>query len=188
MLSEILGVSIVLIFFATETRIRTGQAAGSWQAGASDQRSTQYISLGYLVSAVVMLCTPLFNRLAGFQLPASVGWLGLAVAVFGLLFRWWANRVLGAYYTRTLKVVENQAIVQAGPYRVIRHPGYLGSILMWCGVATSTTNALVLAIVLVIMLVIYSYRIHNEEAMLVASSPAYADYRKHTWRLVPFLY
>jgi protein-S-isoprenylcysteine O-methyltransferase len=188
MLSTILGVLIIIVFFSTETRIRSGQAARSWSAGAADQKSTLYITLAYFASAVVILCAPLFSRLTSFQMPPAAGWLGLAIGVFGLLFRWWANRVLGAYYTRTLKVVKDQTIVQAGPYRVIRHPGYLGSILMWCGVAASTAGGLVLILVFVILLAVYAYRIRNEEAMLLASTPAYAEYRRHTWRLVPFLF
>ena len=96
--------------------------------------------------------------------------------------------VLGKFYTRTLKVTENQSIVRAGPYRFIRHPGYLGSILIWSGVAASTTNWIVLLIVLIVMFGVYIYRIQSEEKMLISTNADYAEYRKQTWRLIPLIY
>jgi protein-S-isoprenylcysteine O-methyltransferase Ste14 len=96
--------------------------------------------------------------------------------------------VLGAFYTRTLKVMENQIIVRKGPYQLIRHPGYLGMILVWTGIAAATTNWIVLFIVFVTTISAYCYRIRNEEVMLLRLHPEYSDYRSHTWRLIPFIY
>jgi len=188
MLTALLGYLIIFGFFFTEGRIRSGEEAKSWKAGRFDQRSTLYIFIAYFVSGLALLLAWVFNRLGIGLLPAWTGWLGLAIALFGLLFRWWANRVLGAFYTRTLKVAENQVIVRAGPYRLIRHPGYLGSILMWTGVAVSTTNWIVVLLVLAVMLVAYVYRIQTEEQMLLSTNAEYGDYRSKTWRLIPFLY
>jgi len=106
----------------------------------------------------------------------------------GPFIRWWANRVLGAFYTRMLKVAENQVIVQEGLYRIIRHPGYLGSILMWGGVAAATANWIVLVIVSIVMISAYTYRIENEEKMLVTTLADYSEYRSHTRRLIPFIF
>jgi protein-S-isoprenylcysteine O-methyltransferase len=184
----ILGYLVIAGFFLTETRMRTGDEAKSWKTGQFDQRSTLYITIAYLVSGIALAFSWILNRFGIAMLPTWVGWVGLGVAIFGILFRWWANRVLGAFYTRTLKVVENQTIVRAGPYGVIRHPGYLGSILMWTGVAVSTTNWIVTLVVLIVMLIAYVYRIQTEEKMLVSMNPDYAEYRKGTWRLMPFVY
>jgi protein-S-isoprenylcysteine O-methyltransferase len=96
--------------------------------------------------------------------------------------------VLGKFYTRTLKVVENQTIVREGPYRMIRHPGYLASILIWSGVAVSTQNWIVLVVVLIVMFSVYIYRIQTEEKMLVETNSDYTQYQKNTWRLIPLVY
>ncbi|HLO33209.1 MAG TPA: isoprenylcysteine carboxylmethyltransferase family protein [Anaerolineales bacterium] len=187
-MTTIFGYLILAGFFLTESRIRTGQEAKSFERGQFDQRSTVYIGIAYLISMLALLLSWFFNLFGVGKLPASVGWLGVAIALSGVLVRWWANRALGAFYTRTLKVTENQFIVQEGPYRLIRHPGYLGSILMWVGVAAATANWIVLIIVLIVMLVVYVYRIENEEKMLASAQPDYAEYRKHTWRLIPLIY
>ncbi len=62
-----------------------------------------------------------------------VSWLGLVIMLLGLGLRVWSMRVLGAYYSRTLRVTDTQVIVTQGPYRIVRHPGYLGTILLWVG-------------------------------------------------------
>ena len=153
MLSTILGYLVIVQFFYLD-RSRRGEAARSSDAGQFDRRSTMCIGIAFFVSILFLLASWIFNWLNIGTLPAWIGWLGVAVSLFGLFFRWWANRVLGAFYTRTLKVVENQSIVRAGPYGVIRHPGYLGSILMWTGVAAATAIRIVLLIEYNIMSVV----------------------------------
>ena len=187
-MTSILGYFILAVFFLTESRIRSGGEAKSFERGQFDQHSTATIGIAYLISMLVLLASWIFNKLEIGTLRAFIGWLGLVIAICGLLIRWWANRVLGEFYTRTLKVTENQSIVRAGPYRLIRHPGYLGSILMWAGVALATANWIVLIIVLVVMLGVYSYRIQTEEKMLLATNPDYGEYQKHTRKLIPFLF
>ncbi|HUI87981.1 MAG TPA: isoprenylcysteine carboxylmethyltransferase family protein [Anaerolineales bacterium] len=186
-LTTVLGYLILAQFFYLD-RSRRGAEAKSFEGGESDRRSTMYIGLAYCVSMLCLLASWMLNGLHHGTLPAWTGWLGLGIAALGLLFRWWANRVLGVFYTRTLRVIENQTIVRAGPYGVIRHPGYLGSILMWVGVAAATANWIVLLIVLAVMVAVYSYRIQNEEKMLLAARADYGEYRKHTWKLIPLIF
>ncbi len=187
MLPTILGYLVIAQFFFLD-RSRRGAEAKSFEAGQFDQRSTMYIGVAYLVSVPALLLSWLLNWLHVGALSGWVGWLGLAIALGGLFLRWYANRLLGAFYTRTLKVTENQHVIREGPYSLIRHPGYLGSLLMWVGVAAATSNWIVLLIVLTAMSLAYVYRIETEERMLLTTLPNYAEYRTHTWRLIPLLY
>ncbi len=186
--TTVLGYLVIAQFFFLEGRLRRTGEARDMQAGQFDQRSTRLIGLAYMVSILVLLLSWLLNWFQIGVLSVWVGWLGICIALAGLLVRWWSMRVLGAFYTRTLKVVENHSIVQDGPYRLIRHPGYLGSILMWAGVAAATANWIVFLIILAMMLAVYHYRMENEEKMLVETQPEYAEYKKRTWRLIPLLY
>src|ERR1044071_1504350 len=144
MLLTVLGLLIIVGFFFMETRLRRGEEAKSWQAGQFDQRSTMFIVMAYFICGMALLFTSLFDKLKNTILPSWVGWLGIIVALLGFGLRIWSMNVLGKFYTRTLKVTESQSIVRDGPYHWIRHPGYLGSILIWTGVAASTQNLIVL--------------------------------------------
>jgi Isoprenylcysteine carboxyl methyltransferase (ICMT) family len=53
-----------------------------------------------------------------------VAWGGVALMGGGLVLRVWAARVLGAFYTRTLRTSAGQRVVAEGPYRLVRHPDH----------------------------------------------------------------
>ncbi len=188
MLINIFGILVVVGFFFMELVLRRGREAKSWQAGKFDGSSTVLIVMAYIVCGIALLVASPLNKLNIALLPHWMDWLGIIIALLGLGFRIWSMSVLGRFYTRTLKVSESQTIVRTGPYRLIRHPGYLGSILIWVGVAASTTNGIILLFVLAVFLGVYVYRIQSEEKMLANAYPDYAEYRKHTWRLIPLVY
>jgi protein-S-isoprenylcysteine O-methyltransferase len=50
-------------------------------------------------------------------------------------------RALGRFYSRTLCTSSEQVVMESGPYRVIRHPGYLGSIMVWTGFGVASGSA-----------------------------------------------
>jgi protein-S-isoprenylcysteine O-methyltransferase len=109
--------------------------------------------------------------------------------VLGLALRLWAVLVLRERYTRTLLVHESHAVERRGPYRIVRHPGYLGSLLTMNGIALATGNGAVLIASLVFTLAAYAYRIRVEDAMLVAAfGDSYESYRREVRALVPFVW
>ena len=122
------------------------------------------------------------------RLPIGARWIGVAMMAAGLGLRAWSMVVLGRFYTRTLRVVGDQQVVTAGPYRCIRHPGYAGSLLVWTGYCLGSGNWIALIVVAVLMLAAYGWRIRSEERLLVdAFGDAYASYQHRTARLVPFI-
>jgi protein-S-isoprenylcysteine O-methyltransferase len=191
MLPTSLAYLLVFGFFVGEGRTRKGEAAQSMKAGSFDQKSTLSLGVAYGVCGLGLLAAPLLNYFGIGVLPgtAILGWVGVVIAAGGIALRLWANQVLGQFYTRTLKVTESQTIVQAGPYGLIRHPGYAGMIVMWVGAGLAVTNWLMALLIMVVMFSVYAYRIQSEEAMMAASYGAqYAEYQHHTRKLIPFLY
>lgn len=187
-ITTLLSYFLLLIFLYMERRLRRGAEAKSLEEGEFDRRTTRYLGYAYFISVVALLASWLLNALGIGRLPDWVGWAGVFVALCGLFMRTWAMRALGTSYTRTLKIAQGQYIVQDGPYRLIRHPGYLGMILIWVGASAATANWIVMVIVLPVIGAAYHNRIHNEEKMLLSKLPGYPEYRSHTWRLIPGIY
>src|SRR5437870_11885055 len=73
----------------------------------------------------------------------AVAWIGVAVGALGLFLRLWAMLTLRERYTRTLLIHANHTIERGGPYRFVRHPGYLGSMMTLNGIGLASENTLV---------------------------------------------
>ena len=115
--------------------------------------------------------------------------VALAIVVFGLALRWWAIVVLGRFFTADLAVQSGQMLVQAGPYKWLRHPSYTGLLLAFLGTGLSMCNWVSLVAVVVPIFAAILYRIHAEEKMLsLQFGEAYARYCKTTKRLLPGVY
>ncbi len=92
---------------------------------------------------------------------------------------------LSASYSRTLRRAEGDSLIDTGPYAVVRHPGYLGSIMTWVGFALTSASAPTVVAVSALLGVAYRRRIHAEERLLLRDLPGYAEYAKRTARLLP---
>lgn len=107
----------------------------------------------------------------------------------GLALRWYAMLVLGRFFTFEVAVHSGQTVVDAGPYRYVRHPSYTGALLTLIGLGLALGNWASLLTILVCMAVAYYYRISVEEAALVAAlGEPYKQYMRRTRRLIPFLF
>ncbi|GLF93476.1 methyltransferase family protein [Streptomyces yaizuensis] len=182
--TSVLAIAGVLIWAGYELllRHRADPAAASWRGGRADAGSTLLLLAAFAAAVAV-------NLLLTGALPAWARWAGIGLLAAGLLLRGWGMRTLGRYYTRTLRTARDQELVTRGPYRLIRHPGYAGSLLVWAGYSLGLGNGLAAVVVTALLTALYARRITAEERMLLAAfGEEYAAYRRRTWRLVPYLY
>ena len=181
-------VNLLLIgFLLTEFIFRKKGESGSLAASESDKGSTRLVGLSFGFSILLLIVLSIL-RFGFFSLP-YVDYLGLVVMALGLSLRFWSMSVLGRFYSRTLRTLTEQRIITAGPYKLVRHPGYLSSILIWIGTGLAIENWIMTLSCLIIFPLIYSYRIVAEEEMLVSIfGKEYEEYRKKSWRLLPFLF
>jgi protein-S-isoprenylcysteine O-methyltransferase Ste14 len=191
LITTLLAYALLGVFFALERRLRQGQSAQSLETGVFDRESTRVLGRAFLTSMLGLLLAPGLNLLRRGRTTISpvAGWAGLGLMVSGIGLRAWANTVLGAFYTRTLRVTADQRLIEQGPYRLLRHPGYSGSLLLWIGAGLATTNWLVTTLIAIVTGSAYVYRVRSEEAMLAQTfGAAYQDYRQRTWKLIPLIY
>ena len=173
-------------FFALEAVARQPGEASDLAATESDQGTTRLIVAAYGVAGGL---SPVLRRRPAGRMPPACGPAGVGVMAAGLVLRAWSMRALGRYYSRTLRTASGQVVVESGPYRVIRHPGYLGSIMVWTGFGAASGSAAAALAVAALMGAAYSRRIAAEEHMLNGTlGTAYAEYSPRTKRLIPFIW
>jgi protein-S-isoprenylcysteine O-methyltransferase Ste14 len=94
-------------------------------------------------------------------------------------------RTLGSFYTRTLRTTQDQHVVDTGPYRMIRHPGYTGALLVWIGLALASRSVPAIILVTGLMGRAYQRRITAEENLLQRALPECDHYSRRTKKLLP---
>ncbi|HEX7588414.1 MAG TPA: isoprenylcysteine carboxylmethyltransferase family protein, partial [Anaerolineae bacterium] len=131
---------------------------------------------------------------AGFD-AVRFGWTnmliaGQAVGVFGYLLSmaitYWAM-LSNPFLATTVRIQEDRGhrVATTGPYKIVRHPMYVGVILMWLSTALILGSwwALVPGVLIAVIFVV---RTALEDRMLQAELPGYADYAKSVrQRLIP---
>jgi len=160
--------------------------------------SAQARDKGSLILIAVLWWTGIaLDLLLTFFLPqAALDWertslffSGICLMLSGTALRWYSATILGKYFTFDVAVHGGQALIEAGPYRYIRHPSYTGALLTLLGFGLSLGNWAGLIAILSCMGAAYAYRIPIEEAALGAAlGESYRQYVRRTWRLVPFLF
>jgi protein-S-isoprenylcysteine O-methyltransferase Ste14 len=179
------GYAGVAGFFLVEGLARQRGTAASLDASRDDEGTTRGIVTAYVAAATL---APLLRHVPVLPLPRWAAPVGLALEAAGLALRIWAMRTLGASYSRTLRTDDAQRVVDDGPYRLIRHPGYAGSLLTWTGFALTSGTLPVVMVVTGLLGRAYRRRITAEEALLRRDLPGYVEYSRRTNRLVPFIW
>lgn len=92
------------------------------------------------------------------------------------------------YLSRTIEIQEGQRVIDTGLYAIVRHPMYFATVLMYIAMPLVLGSAWALLVFMVYPLLIVK-RIRNEEQVLLAGLPGYADYQQRVrYRLIPFLW
>ncbi len=118
-----------------------------------------------------------------------LAWLGLALFAAGIGLQAAAFWELRGLYTSRLGMQPHHRLVTGGPYRLVRHPGYLSNLLCLAGIGLALSSLVGLGLTLFVVPLIVR-RIEREEEMLAAEFGAeYERYRQQTrWRLLPLVF
>ena len=110
-----------------------------------------------------------------------------ALILAGFLFVIWAMKV-NSFASRTIQVEAGQRVISTGPYRIVRHPLYLGSIVLWLFTPLALGSYVALPAFL-LLVPFYVFRLLNEEKVLRSELPGYSEYCLRTrFRLFPFVW
>ncbi|MGC1783899.1 MAG: isoprenylcysteine carboxylmethyltransferase family protein [Acidobacteriaceae bacterium] len=125
----------------------------------------------------------MFGR-AHWLVPFSILLLAIALCI-----RWTAILSLGKSFSANVAIRDTQTIYKGGLYRWVRHPSYLGLLLVFLAVALHSQNWISFFIALIPTTLAVLYRIRVEENVLThAFGDEYATYSRTTWRLLPWFY
>jgi protein-S-isoprenylcysteine O-methyltransferase Ste14 len=121
------------------------------------------------------------------RLNAALKWILAAATGGGFLFAWWARIHLGRLWSDWLTKKAGHYVVDTGPYRLVRHPIYLGIIVASLATAVEKGTSFALFGTAILIGGFYA-KARREERFLRAElgEDAYDFYARRTAMLVPF--
>jgi protein-S-isoprenylcysteine O-methyltransferase Ste14 len=114
---------------------------------------------------------------------------GLALIAAAVTLRIWARRIIRGMYTGHVQIQADHRLVQEGPYQYVRHPGYVGFLLMGLGIAVGYSSLIGLGAVPLLLFPGLYYRMRVEEKLLEQQfGEEYRHYASKTGRWFPRLW
>lgn len=115
--------------------------------------------------------------------------IGMALVVIGFIIRIHSILTLRQYFTYSVAKVENHKLIETGLYKFIRHPGYLGQLMIFLGISISVSNWLSILLMMMPISIGYLYRVRIEEKFMSEQlGEDYLIYQEHTKKIIPLLY
>ena len=170
---------------------RTGESSWTVQRDAVEREGRwsillrSVLLLALIAFFVLHVVNPAWLSWFSIALPSGVRWLGAGLGAAGLILLVWVHQTLGKYWSATLQLKKEHALVTSGPYRWVRHPMYTALVLLFVGLFL--VSAVWLFLLLVVASVLMFCRvIGKEETMMVEQfGEGYRRYRECTGRFLP---
>lgn len=163
---------------ALQRRMRAGPRA-------EPRRAQKFIIAGSFLGLFATMVFSAFDHRFGWSsVPAGISVLGDVFLAVGLGI---AMLVVNqnAYAAATVTVEAGQTLVSGGLYKFVRHPMYVGNVIMMIGIPLALGSYWGLLFVIPAVLLL-TLRIFDEEKLLIQELPGYREYAHRVrYRLVP---
>jgi protein-S-isoprenylcysteine O-methyltransferase Ste14 len=163
---------------------------GKMQEGT--KQFDKYIILTYFLFAIVI--TPFVagidRRLNCIEiLPFFYLYIGIILYILSAIFSTWPM-LHNRFFEGTVRIQKekNHNVINTGPYKIVRHPGYLGMLLGSISLPLALGSVLAF-IPLFIMIILIFVRTYFEDTTLQKELSGYSQYCKEVkYRLIPFIW
>ena len=156
--------------------------------GAEQERIQNIIqALAGLAFIAIFIASALDHRFGWSTVPAYVTALGDVLVIFGFYLVFLVFKE-NTFASGTIEVVAEQRVISTGPYALVRHPMYIGALVMLVGVplALGSWWGLLAIIPMTLVLIL---RLLDEEKFLAKNLAGYRDYQsKVRYHLFPLIW
>jgi protein-S-isoprenylcysteine O-methyltransferase Ste14 len=182
----IIAVSYLYGFFEVSMNIRQRRKSNVKTSGDKGSLWLLYglITVGYALSFAIGATK--IGRMYPWNTFFAVG---IALFAIGFLIRIYSILTLKQFFTYSVAKVENHKIISAGLYKFIRHPGYLGQLIIFMGISISISNWLSIVLMMIPVMLGHFYRIKVEEKFMADQlGEDYKKYQERTKKIIPMIY
>ncbi len=156
--------------------------------GAEKEPAQKIIQVVTSIAFIFVLVIPAVDhRLAWSRMPFYVTIAGDALVALGFLIVFFVFKE-NSFASSVIEVASEQHVISTGPYALVRHPMYIGALIMILGIPLALGSWWGL-LTLIPMTVVIVWRLLDEEKVLARNLPGYSAYQRQVkFRLVPLLW
>ncbi len=179
----------VLIFIWVALELFLSLYKRSKSKGQQDRSSLRIIWITLIVAILAANWVSGHHPMMPFSSQIMVQSIALICFIVGFVIRYYSIYTLKQFFTFDVHVGAEHELITQGLYSKIRHPAYLGSLIIITALALQFGNLLSFLIVLILAIAVHVYRIRIEESALMQHfGQKYVTYQNRTWRLLPGVY
>ncbi|MFX1606340.1 MAG: isoprenylcysteine carboxylmethyltransferase family protein [Promethearchaeota archaeon] len=139
----------------------------------------------YFAAMFIYILVPTWIFWAHVDLHILLRWFGVILGGANIVFLVWIHHTLGGQYDAKLSIRKEHELIEAGPYKRIRHPMYTVFILFSLAVALISANLLLISFAFLIGIP-FHWITQKEERMLTEQfGEKYQEYMKRTGKFLP---
>ncbi|WP_234997837.1 methyltransferase family protein [Mucilaginibacter sp. OK098] len=177
----IFGVSELLLLILKRSK-KSGVKA------SNDGRSLPFL---WIIITACIIIGPLITKRQALGAINSTITLpaGIIIVIAGFITRWITIIQLGSMFTVDVAISNSHVLKTNGMYKLVRHPSYLGLMLIIAGLAVLLNNWLSFIIIVIPISIVLNYRMLVEEKALTGEfGDQYLSYMQKVKRIIPFIY
>jgi protein-S-isoprenylcysteine O-methyltransferase Ste14 len=180
------GAAYLILWVAWWLLIAIGRQRGEPSAYDRGQRAIYTLGTVALVGLIVGPPWEYAHHSGPIPRDGPLAWIGLALLAAGILLQAAAFWALRGLYTSRLGMQPHHRLITRGPYRLVRHPGYLSNLICLAGMGLALSSLIGLGLTLLVVPLVVRRILSEEEMLATVFSQEYERYRQQTrWRLIP---
>jgi protein-S-isoprenylcysteine O-methyltransferase Ste14 len=181
---SLLGITLDLIRKDPELLERRLHAGPSAETQKSQRTGQVFGAVAFVAAFVIPV---LDHRFGWSSVPIAFAVGGDVLVIVGLLVVFLVFRE-NTFTSATVTVAAEQRVVSTGPYARVRHPMYVGALIMMLGVPIALGSWWGTATIVPMTLVVVR-RVREEEELLIRHLSGYREYKDQVrYRLVPLIW
>lgn len=155
---------------------------------AEKELTQKVVMLIAMMGFIALIVVPALDHRFGWSpAPPYVSLAGDVLIGFSFLLVFMVFKA-NTYAASTIQIAQGQQVISSGPYALVRHPMYAGSLPLLIGMPLALGSWLGLIVLLLFMPALI-WRLLDEEKFLRKNLAGYADYcQKVRYRLLPYIW
>lgn len=179
---------ISILFFIAELVLLISKRAKSKQAKSTDDKKSLLV-FWIIIPISIGLGFFFANYQVWNRINFVIASIGVGLFAIGILIRWLAIFQLKKGFTVDVSIARNHHLKIDGLYSLVRHPSYLGLVLIILGISIATNSLISMVVMNIPILFAILYRIRVEEKMLTEEfGEEYLKYCNQTNSIFPLIY